>query len=146
MGTSAASKNYVIVSQHTMMVDVIEHIEKIAALLDTPDERQVSCWTAGGDTSKYPVRHGLTAETVIDALEGAEDYAAFEMAVTADYDASVAPRSWIACIKSLWPFSSSSRRSPSIIDQQLTIFLSKNDIAPLQSIVVVATYKRSKIE
>ena len=33
------------------------------------------------------VRHGLTAETVIDALEDAEDYAAFEMAVTADYDA-----------------------------------------------------------
>jgi hypothetical protein len=32
-------------------------------------------------------RHGLTAETVIDALEDAEDYAAFEMAVTADYDA-----------------------------------------------------------
>jgi hypothetical protein len=32
------------------------------------------------------VRHGLTAETVIDALEAAEDYAAFEMAVTADYD------------------------------------------------------------
>jgi hypothetical protein len=33
------------------------------------------------------VLHGLTAETVIDALEDAEDYAAFEMAVTADYDA-----------------------------------------------------------
>src|SRR5215472_10140124 len=33
------------------------------------------------------LRHGLTAETVIDALEDAEDYAAFETAVTADYDA-----------------------------------------------------------
>ena len=33
------------------------------------------------------LRHGLTAETVIDALEDAQDYAAFEMAVTADYDA-----------------------------------------------------------
>jgi hypothetical protein len=33
------------------------------------------------------IRHGLTAETVIDALEDAEDYAAFQMAVTADYDA-----------------------------------------------------------
>src|SRR5690242_13493629 len=32
------------------------------------------------------VRHGLTAETVIDTLEDAEDYAAFEMSVTADYD------------------------------------------------------------
>ena len=36
------------------------------------------------------VRHGLTAETVIVALEDAEDYAAFEMAVTADYDAQSA--------------------------------------------------------
>jgi len=32
------------------------------------------------------VRHGLTAETVIDALEDADDYAAFQMAVTSDYD------------------------------------------------------------
>jgi len=36
------------------------------------------------------LRHGLTAETVIDALEDAEDYAAFEVAVTADYDAQSA--------------------------------------------------------
>ena len=36
------------------------------------------------------VRHGLTAETVITALEDADDYAAFEMAVTADYDAQTA--------------------------------------------------------
>jgi hypothetical protein len=36
------------------------------------------------------VRHGLTAETVIGALEGAEDYQAFEAAVIADYDAQSA--------------------------------------------------------
>src|SRR3954466_1819755 len=36
------------------------------------------------------LRHRLTAETVIDSLEDAEDYAAFEMAVTADYDAQSA--------------------------------------------------------
>jgi hypothetical protein len=36
------------------------------------------------------VRHGLTAETVINALEDADDYAAFEMAVTADHDAQSA--------------------------------------------------------
>jgi len=36
------------------------------------------------------VRHGLTAETVIDALEDADDYAAFEMTVTADFDAQSA--------------------------------------------------------
>ena len=32
------------------------------------------------------VRHGLAAETVIGALEDAEDYKAFEAAIIADYD------------------------------------------------------------
>jgi hypothetical protein len=36
------------------------------------------------------VRHGLTAETVIGALEDAEDYKAFEAATIADYDAQSA--------------------------------------------------------
>jgi hypothetical protein len=36
------------------------------------------------------VRHGLTAETVIGALEDAEDYKAFEEAITTDYDAQSA--------------------------------------------------------
>jgi hypothetical protein len=36
------------------------------------------------------VRHGLTAETVIGVLEDAEDYKAFELAITADYDAQSA--------------------------------------------------------
>jgi hypothetical protein len=36
------------------------------------------------------LRHGLTAETVIAPLEDAEDYQAFEAAVTADYDAQTA--------------------------------------------------------
>ena len=36
------------------------------------------------------VRHGLTAETVIAALENSEDYQAFEAAVIADYDAELA--------------------------------------------------------
>jgi hypothetical protein len=36
------------------------------------------------------VRHGLTAETVISALEDAEDYKAFEATIMADYDAQSA--------------------------------------------------------
>src|SRR5580700_10629326 len=36
------------------------------------------------------VRHGLTAETVIGALEDAEDYSAFEAAIISDYDAQSA--------------------------------------------------------
>jgi hypothetical protein len=48
------------------------------------------------------LRHGLTAETVIEALEDAEDYAAFEMAVTADFDAqSVVERELVLRLASL---------------------------------------------
>ena len=36
------------------------------------------------------VRHGLTAETVISTLEDADDYHAFEAAVTTDYEADTA--------------------------------------------------------
>jgi hypothetical protein len=36
------------------------------------------------------VRHGLTAETVVAALEDVEDYRGFEAAITADYDAQTA--------------------------------------------------------
>jgi hypothetical protein len=41
-------------------------------------------------SSQNAVRHGLTAETVIELLEDPEDYKAFEQAVTADYDAESA--------------------------------------------------------
>jgi hypothetical protein len=46
------------------------------------------------------LRHGLTAETVIDA---AEDYVAFEIAVTADYDAqSAVERELVRLASLLW--------------------------------------------
>lgn len=48
------------------------------------------------------VRHGLTAETVIGALEDAEDYRAFEEAITADYDArSAVERELVSRLASL---------------------------------------------
>src|SRR5262249_16820959 len=48
------------------------------------------------------VRHGLTAETVLSALEDAEDYKAFEAAITADYDAqSVVERELVLRLASL---------------------------------------------
>lgn len=40
--------------------------------------------------SRNAVRHGLTAETVIKLLEDPDDYQAFELAVTADYEAETA--------------------------------------------------------
>jgi hypothetical protein len=46
---------------------------------------------AGKQSSRCnAVRHGLTAETVLSALEDAEDYKAFEAAIIADYDAQSA--------------------------------------------------------
>ena len=36
------------------------------------------------------IRHGLTAETVVGSLEDAQDYKAFEAAITADYDVDTA--------------------------------------------------------
>jgi hypothetical protein len=36
------------------------------------------------------LRHGLTAETVIDGIEDTDDYQAFEQAIIADYDARTA--------------------------------------------------------
>ena len=48
------------------------------------------------------VRHGLTAETVIGALEDAEDYKAFEADIAADYDAqSVVERELVLRLASL---------------------------------------------
>jgi hypothetical protein len=46
---------------------------------------------SGKQTSRCnAVRHGLTAESVIGALEDAEDYKAFEAAVAAGFDAETA--------------------------------------------------------
>ena len=59
----------------------------------------------GKDRSRCnAVRHGLTAETVIGALEDAEDYKAFEGAIIADYDAqSVVERELVLRLASiLW--------------------------------------------
>src|SRR5215471_10176655 len=36
------------------------------------------------------LRHGITAETIVGTLEDADDYKAFEKAITADYDAQSA--------------------------------------------------------
>jgi hypothetical protein len=46
---------------------------------------------AGKERSRRnAVRHGMTAETVIEPLEDAGDYKAFEMSITAEFDAEAA--------------------------------------------------------
>ena len=45
-------------------------------------------------------RHGLTAETVIEPLENPEDYKAFEMSITAEFDAQTAVERSSSCV---WP-------------------------------------------
>jgi hypothetical protein len=43
-----------------------------------------------GRSRRNAVRHGLTAETIIETLEDPEDYKAFELSVTSDFDARTA--------------------------------------------------------
>jgi hypothetical protein len=53
-------------------------------------------------SSQNAVRHGLTAETVIEPLEDLEDHKAFEQAIIADYDAeSVVERELVLRFASL---------------------------------------------
>jgi hypothetical protein len=50
------------------------------------------------------LRHGLTAETIIDALEDAKDYVAFEMAIKTDHDPQNGSRARVLRLASLlWP-------------------------------------------
>src|ERR1700683_1486476 len=55
-------------------------------------QRSTGPITEGGKLQprRNAVRHGLTAETVIGALEDADNYKAFEAAIIADYDAQSA--------------------------------------------------------
>src|SRR6185295_10133002 len=71
------------------------------------------------------LRHGLTAETVIDALENAEDYAAFEMAVTADYDAqSAVERELVLRLASLlWRMRRATAIEAGLFKQQASLLL-----------------------
>jgi hypothetical protein len=69
------------------------------------------------------VRHGLTAETVIGTLEDAEDYMAFELAITSDFDAqSAVERELVLRLASLlWRLRRATMMETGLFDAQADI-------------------------
>src|SRR4051812_7795276 len=83
------------------------------------------------------IRHGLTTETVIAALEDCEDYQAFEAAVISDYDAeSAVERELVLRLASvLWRL----RRATGIesaLFESVTEGLRQNEARPSSATVV----------
>jgi hypothetical protein len=77
----------------------------------------------GKERSRYnALRHGLTAETVIGTLEGAEDYRAFEEAIAADFDAqSAVERELVLRLAGLlWRLRRTTRIEAGLFDIQAT--------------------------
>ena len=68
------------------------------------------------------LRHGLTAETVIAALEDAEDYQAFEATITADYEAeTVVDRELVLRLASvLWRLRRATGIESALFDQAIS--------------------------
>ncbi len=79
------------------------------------------------------VRHGLTAETVIGALEDAEDYKAFEAAIIADYDAqSAIERELVLRLASLlWRLRRATTIETGLFDIQASHFPDFRQAAPI---------------
>jgi hypothetical protein len=97
------------------------------------------------------VRHGLTAETVIGAFEDAEDYRAFEAAVTADYDAqSAVERELILRLASLlWRLRRATAMESGLLQIQaesLTEFRQAGSCGPFSHELIYATFGRREAE
>jgi hypothetical protein len=95
------------------------------------------------------VRHGLTAEeTVIGALEDADDYRAFEAAITADYDAqSAIERELVLRLASLlWRLRRALAMETGLLEIQATELMKVHGASISQNTVTAsATYRhRSK--
>lgn len=93
------------------------------------------------------VRHGLTAETVIGALEDADDYRTFEAAITADYDAqSAVERELVLRLASLlWRLRRATTMETGLFDiqaEQLRTFRQTRALNPDPGKIVHATFGR----
>jgi hypothetical protein len=91
------------------------------------------------------VRHGLTAETGIGALKDAEDYKAFEAAITADYDAqSAVERELVLRLTSLlWRLRRATTIETSLFEiqaDQLSELPKERQIAPASREIVYALF------
>jgi hypothetical protein len=91
------------------------------------------------------VRHGLTAETVIGALEDAEDYKGFETAITADYDAqSAVERELVLRLASLlWRLRRATTIETGLFEIQaehLSKFMKTHQISPASREIVYALF------
>jgi hypothetical protein len=94
------------------------------------------------------VRHGLTAETVIGALEDAEDYKAFEAAITADFDAqSAVERELVLRLASLlWRLRRATTIETGLFEIQarhLSDFRKRHQISPASREIVYALFNAS---
>jgi hypothetical protein len=96
------------------------------------------------------VRHGLTAETVIGALEDAEDYQAFEAAIVADYDAqSAVERELVLRLASLlWRLRRATTMETGLFEMQadqLREFRQSRPIDPASRKTVYAMFARADV-
>src|SRR5579872_4554491 len=94
------------------------------------------------------VRHGLTAETVIGALEDAEDYKAFEAAIVADYDAqSAVERELVLRLSSLlWRLRRATTMETGLFEMQadqLREFRQARQVDPASRKIVYAMFARA---
>jgi hypothetical protein len=94
------------------------------------------------------LRHGLTAETVIGALEDAEDYQAFEATIVADYDAqSAVERELVLRLASLlWRLRRATTIETGLFEMQanhLSEFRQARYVLPASREVVYAMFGRA---
>src|SRR5215472_11943744 len=111
------------------------------ALKSTGPKTEAGKWTSRCNA----VRHGLTAETVIGALEDAEDYKAVELAITADYDAqSAVERELVLRLASLlWRLRRATIIETGLFEIQadhLSNFRRTHQISPLSREIVYALF------
>ena len=93
------------------------------------------------------VRHGLTAETVIGALEDAKDYQAFEAAIIADYDAqSAVERELVLRLASLlWRLRRATTMETGLLEIQADHLRQVRQISPASRDVVYAMFRQADV-